>query len=268
MPVIKHNNRYWLLCTVLLVAIVLGGSGSATAMPEAQQYQEFGRILIRHYDPWDGGPSLTLENINPSARATISFKPNGIDGGSMYVNKNNDMAIAAKGNLIIFRVGSTGDDKMKIGADGIVEIDTLSIKGGSDIAEGFEVQSNDNIKPGMVLAIDPENPGHLQVSRQAYDRRVAGVVSGAGGVQPGMLMGQEGTLTNGRFPVAIIGRVYCWVDASYGAIEPGDLLTTSDTPGHAMKVNDYINAQGSIIGKAMTGLEQGKGLVLVLVTLQ
>ena len=53
-----------------------------------------------------------------------------------------------------------------------------------------------------------------------------------------------------------------------GAIKPGDLLTTSDIPGEAMKAADSARAQGAILGKAMTGLKTGKGLVLVLVTLQ
>ena len=57
-------------------------------------------------------------------------------------------------------------------------------------------------------------------------------------------------------------------DASKHPIQPGDLLTTSDTPGHSMKVTDHGKAQGAILGKAMSSLEQGKGLVLVLVTLQ
>jgi hypothetical protein len=35
-----------------------------------------------------------------------------------------------------------------------------------------------------------------------------------------------------------------------------------------MKVTDYAKAQGAIIGKAMAELQHGKGLVLVLVTLQ
>ena len=81
-------------------------------------------------------------------------------------------------------------------------------------------------------------------------------------------MGQPGTLADGEHLVALAGRVYCWVDASYGAIEPGDLLTTSDTPGHAMKVTDHAQAQGAILGKAMSSLEGGRGLVLVLVSLQ
>jgi len=82
------------------------------------------------------------------------------------------------------------------------------------------------------------------------------------------MMSQPGTLADGQHPVALSGRVYCWVDATQGAIEPGDLLTTSNTPGHAMKATDAAKAQGAIIGKAMTGLKEGKGLALVLVTLQ
>jgi hypothetical protein len=62
--------------------------------------------------------------------------------------------------------------------------------------------------------------------------------------------------------------VYVLADASNGAIKPGDLLTTSDTPGYAMKVTDYARAQGAILGKAMSGLGDGKGMVLMLVTLQ
>jgi hypothetical protein len=80
-------------------------------------------------------------------------------------------------------------------------------------------------------------------------------------------MHQENVLEGGQ-NVALSGRVYVQVDASNGAIEAGDLLTTSATPGCAMKVTDHARAQGAVIGKAMTGLAQGKGMVLVLVSLQ
>ena len=83
-----------------------------------------------------------------------------------------------------------------------------------------------------------------------------------------MLMGQAGTAADGRHPVALSGRVYCLVDASHGAVHPGDLITTSSTPGHGMKAQNHRKAQGTIIGKAMSSLEKGKGLVLVLVSLQ
>jgi hypothetical protein len=69
-------------------------------------------------------------------------------------------------------------------------------------------------------------------------------------------------------PVALVGRVYVWADASTDPIEPGDLLTTAERPGHAMKVKDHERATGAILGKAMTGLSEGQGLILTLVTLQ
>jgi len=98
---------------------------------------------------------------------------------------------------------------------------------------------------------------------------VAGVISGAGGVKPGMVMGQKGTIAYGGHPIALTGRVYCFADATSAAIEPGDMLTTSATPGHAMKVLDHSKASGAVIGKAMSPLAKGeKGLVLVLISLQ
>ena len=83
-----------------------------------------------------------------------------------------------------------------------------------------------------------------------------------------MPMGQQGTVTDGAHAVALTGRVYCRATAANGPIAPGDLLTTSDVPGHAMRVDDPTRAQGAIIGKAMGSLEKGEGLVLVMVGLQ
>jgi hypothetical protein len=117
------------------------------------------------------------------------------------------------------------------------------------------------------MSIDPDNPGHLTVTTTAYDRKVAGVVSGAGDVDTGLILHQEGVL-EGDAVVAIAGRVYVLADATGGPIVPGDLLTTSGRAGHAMKASDLDRAQGAVIGKAMTGLESGTGLVLVLINLQ
>ena len=152
---------------------------------------------------------------------------------------------------------------------GRVVTPVLEITGGSDLSEKFNIQAHDDeITPGMVVSIAPQKPGMLQISNEAYDKKVAGIVSGAGGVNPGMLMAQKDSAADGTTPIALTGRAYCLADASEGSIEPGDLLTTSNTPGHAMKVRDYGKAQGAILGKAMTSLARSKGLVLVLVTLQ
>jgi hypothetical protein len=150
-----------------------------------------------------------------------------------------------------------------------ISCSSITITGGADLAEPFPVSSQaaGEIPQGSVVVIDEENPGHLKVSSQAYDTRVAGVLSGANGINPGIQMQQQALLEGGK-NVALTGRVYVLADASNGAIKPGDLLTTSATPGHAMKVKNHAKAQGAILGKAMSGLKQGKGMVLVLVTLQ
>ena len=137
---------------------------------------------------------------------------------------------------------------------------------GLDYAEGFDVSTdNTEIEPGTVLVIDPANPGELAVSARSYDRKVAGIVAGANGLGSGVRLGGS----EFDHDVALAGRVYCKVIADNEPIEPGDLLTTSDVPGYAMKVIDHARAQGAILGKAMQRLENGeKGQILVLVTLQ
>jgi hypothetical protein len=55
------------------------------------------------------------------------------------------------------------------------------------------------------------------------------------------------------------------VDASYGAIQPGDLLIASPNPGYAMRAADP--KPGTIIGKALEALDAGTGTIKVMVTL-
>jgi hypothetical protein len=127
--------------------------------------------------------------------------------------------------------------------------------------------SQRGVVAGTVVSIDPEHPGKLRMSAAAYDRKVAGIVSGANGINPGISMIDEQQLEPGE-NVALSGRVYVKANTSAGAIAPGDLLTTSDVAGEAMKAADHQRAQGSILGKAMTPLDGATGMVLVLVTLQ
>jgi hypothetical protein len=153
------------------------------------------------------------------------------------------------------------------GSSGLVSVkQSLEIRGGADIVERFE-SSCGTLEPGTVVAIDPQNPGQLACSFGAYDTKVAGVVSGAGGVKPGLCLSQDGHL-DGDTPVAMNGRVYVKCSTENGAIRPGDRLTTASLAGHAMKVTDEQRSVGAVIGKAMSSLDEGMGLVLVLVNLQ
>ena len=136
---------------------------------------------------------------------------------------------------------------------------------GSDCAEDFEAALVPDTDPGTVMVIDQDEV--LRPSQQPYDKRVAGVVSGAGGYRPAITLGRHPS-SQQRLPIALVGKVFCKVDASYGEIGVGDLLTTSPTRGHAMKAQDPTKAFGSVIGKALKPLRAGQGLIPILVALQ
>jgi len=136
---------------------------------------------------------------------------------------------------------------------------------GADCAEHFDIAGTHEVAPGTVLVIGQD--GALEESRRPYDRRVAGVVSGAGKFKPGIILDKQ-DLGSPRQPIALIGKVYCKVDADFGPIEVGDLLTTSPTAGHAMKAQDQSRAFGALLGKALRALPDGQGLIPVLVALQ
>jgi hypothetical protein len=139
------------------------------------------------------------------------------------------------------------------------------ILGSADCAEDFGVSNAAQVEPGTVMVLDEE--GDLCESYTAYDKRVAGVISGAGSYKPGLVLDRRPG-EDRRVPIALLGKVYCKVDAQYGQVAIGDLLTTSPTPGHAMKATDTVKAFGATIGKALRPLEAGQALVPILVALQ
>ena len=137
-----------------------------------------------------------------------------------------------------------------------------------DCAEDFDIEVSTDADPGTVMVLDEY--GLLRESRHAYDKKVAGVISGGGKFKPGLILGRDkGNCDGHRAPVALVGKVYCKVDAQHASIEVGDMLTTSATNGHAMKAEDPMKAFGAVIGKALQSMPQGqKGLIAILVALQ
>ncbi len=167
--------------------------------------------------------------------------------------------------------GDAGRFEGNVDVQGNVHV-TGNISAGGDIvlsnadcAEDFDAITDQNILPGTVMVLGSD--GKIQTSSQAYDRRVAGVISGAGKYRPGIILDKQSE-SQGRYPIALVGKVYCKVDAQYGNIEAGDLLTTSPTKGHAMKACDIGRAFGAVIGKALGSWQEGQGLVPMLVVLQ
>jgi hypothetical protein len=232
-------------------ALYLRGSGAG---------RTYATLRVHNYQP-DAGMAMYMTSVG--SWATTHMENDGT-GEVLWLARDN-----SDGPFIVCENADLGRRVFQVNADGYTWVSVLEITGGSDLSEQFNVEAGEiEPEPGMVVCIDPDNPGGLLVSRTAYDHKVAGIISGAGGVKPGMLMGQGNTIADGDHPVALTGRVWCWCDATNGAIAPGDLLTTSDIAGHAMKVGDYDKARGAIIGKAMTSLKEGRGLVLVLVGLQ
>ena len=136
---------------------------------------------------------------------------------------------------------------------------------GADCAEHFDLVADAQCEPGTVMAIS--TGGALDACTRAYDKKVAGIVSGAGSFRPGIVLDKRAGQDD-RPAVALFGKVHCKVDAQFGPIEVGDMLTSSDTPGHAMKASDPARAFGAVVGKALGGLASGCGLIPVLICLQ
>ena len=198
----------------------------------------------------------TLELRDKTGKTVISLKGYGAAG--FFGGLGSD------GDLIVLPKEATAQEASQA---------SVAIRGHSgdivlrnaDCAEEFDVEDATGVEGGTVLVLNDR--GGLCVAHQPYDRRVAGVVSGAGGLRPGIVLGREPGAT-GRRPVALSGKVFCQVDATYGPIEVGDLLTTSATPGHAMTAQDSARAFGAVLGKAIAPLRAGQGLIPVLVALQ
>ena len=155
----------------------------------------------------------------------------------------------------------TGD----VEVSGNVQAHDFAISGG-DFAEEFDLpESHIEVDLGTVMVLDEK--GAICPSYQAYDKKVVGVISGAGDYKPGIVLDRRKS-EGKRVPVALVGKVYCKADATGAPIEIGDLVTTSSTPGHAMKARNPSDAFGAVIGKALGGLEGGQGLIPILVSLQ
>jgi hypothetical protein len=158
-------------------------------------------------------------------------------------------------SLVTLKVAtiSTGAD-----ATGCTMQGTYTLTGSSklqatyaDIAEYYE--GDQEYEPGTVLVFGGDK--EVTTTDAMNDTRSAGVVT----TNPAYTMneGQTGI----RVCIALAGRVPCKV---VGRVKKGDMLTTSSTPGYAVKATDP--KLGSIIGKALEDKDNGEaGIIQVAV---
>jgi hypothetical protein len=117
----------------------------------------------------------------------------------------------------------------------------------SDLAEYYE--GDQEYEPGTVLVFGGDK--EVTTTATINDTRSAGIVTTA----PAYVMNHE--QTGIKICIALAGRVPCKV---VGRVKKGDMLTTSATPGYAIKAT--TPTLGAIIGKALEDKDYGEAGVI------
>jgi hypothetical protein len=209
------------------------------------------------------GISLAPKGAGVSGQANSSTGVSGVTNGSSGVGGYFDNTAA--GNILIGAVNGT--HKFRVDGTGKGYFDGGTVTGGADFAESVAIAGDRALRgPGDLLVVDSSATRQLALSSEPYSTLVAGIYS----TKPGVLATPHSIneVAANEIPLAIVGIVPCKVSAENGPIQPGDLLVSSSTPGHAMKGTDRSRMLGAVVGKALEPLSEGKGVIQVLVTLQ
>ena len=165
------------------------------------------------------------------------------EGGTFTVTSN--ATNANTGSTIVFRDGSGNFSAGVITA-------TATTARYADLAERYTADAD--YEPGTVVELGGEY--EVTQTQRARSTAIAGIVS----TDPAYLMNSDSE----GISVALIGRVPCKV---VGKVRKGDMLISSDKPGHAQAYKDIHNPPtGSVIGKAIENKDDdGTGVIEVLV---
>jgi hypothetical protein len=283
------NKRYqfigggiYNIATGLASAVLGGVANEATgdysvAIGNRAKAKHNGAVVVTAGNPNDKGISY-IESNSVNQYKVWAGDSIQLLGSNVYVEKNLQAEeLTVRGDAEVFGQFETKGvmyaqgqiiANSSIVASQHIQAAEVRITGGSDISERFTSVLPNACAPGSVVIADPGNAGKILPSGHARDPKVIGVVSGAGGVNTGMTLGQDGhEHATGNIPVALMGRVYVKCSNENGPVTVGNQLVSSNTPGHAMKA-DATPASGTVIGKALSNLDKDTGLVLVLVNLQ
>ncbi len=210
-------------------------------------HEDSGKILVFINRTWYGGSGLQAGK-SPVDEGTATIAE----------GKTNAGEATAIATTVVRGVGS------RVGVDvGALRAVGESLVGFQPVIEAVEV--------GDVLVADRSYEGWMRRSEMAADAAVVGIVTEADGLVLGAGLDRFAEIDQQQFedsfaPVAMSGIVRCKVDASYAAISVGDLLSTSPTPGHAMRAE--AATPGTILGKALESMDYGTGTIRVLVMLR
>ena len=208
-----------------------------------------------------------IGQANGHAVLGVSEKGDGVHGQTQVANMSGVAGINTAGGNGVFgsSSGNAGFFDGNVQVNGNVTVSGDLFLPGADCAENFDVAADQTLTPGTLVALDES--GALRRSDRPYDRTVAGVIAGAGTHRPGIILDQQPS-TAPRAALSLIGKAYCYADATHAPIVVGDLLTSSATPGHVMKAEDPARSFGAVVGKALQPLGAGTGLIPILIALQ
>ena len=195
----------------------------------------------------DGGSGDGVRGISTNGNGVIALSG---DGPGLTAGSSNGNLIEGRSLGLRFRVANNGQVRSDVGFT----------TPAADFAEMLPAETG--LEAGDVLVIGRD--GKLVPSTRPRQTRVAGVYS----TKPGFVGGQaiEGAEVN-KIPLAVVGIVPVKVTTENGPIRPGDLLTSSSTPGHAMRAGARP-VIGTVIGKVLRGLQTGTGVIQMLAILQ
>ncbi len=219
------------------------------------------------------GTTTTVDTTNTAVKDTLMELNSGVSGANsadvgLFINRGSSANVSfiwdESADEFAFGVtsGEDGTTSGNVTIDSYANIHanvatlTATQARYADLAERYEADRKYDAGTVVVFGGEKEITG----ATSEYDHRVAGVLSTA----PAYMMNKDAGTDDTHPYVALSGRVPCKVT---GSISKGDLLTTSNKDGHAMKCAMDQRSPGEILGKALEDFDGEAGIIEVLVNL-